>query len=313
MDFRLVAGLQLPWYCKALGLPLRVGVGARCGGTFVVFGPSGFSWACFNDVGLRQASRRNVCFKCVQVCECVCVFVLVFSLCVCLKVKSHSVPSRSWGPKSISWPSCSISDNGKAGPRTLQVCNGLNLIAWWNWIEHVHNYHSNLFTKPFRVHHAGSGLETKLCRCHWQWQHGDIVKIVTPDAHSWFFHAVDPSVICAQVLILSCRHRWDGLFKHCMNLDHSRPFHIFPMDVTLIPIKISKAFDFMLGRVLCLYCCRGGSAQSCQGRGQLWQCMTVWPWKKNHRCPSWWESSKPWCFWGGRFSERWGPACSFSS
>lgn len=114
MDFRLVAGLQLPWYCKALGLPLRVGVGARCGGTFVVFGPSGFSWACFNDVGLRQASRRNVCFKCVQVCECVCVFVLVFSLCVCLKVKSHSVPSRSWGPKSISWPSCSISGNGKS-------------------------------------------------------------------------------------------------------------------------------------------------------------------------------------------------------
>ena len=84
MDFRLVAGLQLQWYWKALGLPLRVGVGAHCSGTFVVFGPSGFSWACFNDVGLRQASRRNVCFKCVQVCECVCVFVLVCSLCVCV-------------------------------------------------------------------------------------------------------------------------------------------------------------------------------------------------------------------------------------
>ena len=47
-----------------------------------------------------------------------------------------------------------------------------------------------------------------------------------------------------------------------------RPFHIFPVNVTLIPIQISKAVEFMRRRVLCLYCCRGGSAQSCQGRGQ---------------------------------------------
>ena len=93
---RLVAAPQLWWYCKALGLPLRVGVGVHCGGTFVVFGASGCAafrcqkWlvrhaSIMLDYG-RHQEEMNVCFKRGQVFVCMFVSACVFFMCVCVYV-----------------------------------------------------------------------------------------------------------------------------------------------------------------------------------------------------------------------------------